>query len=265
MVCQILSESILQQGLVIALVKLHVRQLGGKSGVAAVVAPIGVQHADFRHAGVALLLVVEIELDMLEVGKGHSQAQRVVEPLQLGLAHLFEAIKNHHIGGLVIVLHQRLGLGGVGHAAVHGVHAVLHHGLALLLGEGAANDICGGRADDGLLGRTEQADALLGRVGPLVELTGQILHRKDKVALLLGETLLVNIIHRRLREDRHLGLFKSLVREIFNIVAHQHANVLHVDAQIGRHLLFQLLCLDGKGSFLFHKYSSNHIFLFFNF
>ena len=71
MVGQVLPKGALDERFVKALVEVHILQLGGEGGMAAVVAPIGVEHADLGHRRVAVLLVMEVALDMLEVGEGH--------------------------------------------------------------------------------------------------------------------------------------------------------------------------------------------------
>ena len=89
------------------------------------VAPVGVEDADFGHGGVAVLLVVEVALDVLEVGEGHGKAEAVVEFFQLGLGHVLEAVEGDDVGGFVEVVLEGGGLGLVGDAAVDGVDAVL--------------------------------------------------------------------------------------------------------------------------------------------
>ena len=168
MVGQILLECLFQQWAVCSFVKLNPLQLGGEGGVAAVVAPVGVQHTYLGHTWVAVLLVVEIALYMLEVGKGHGQPQRVIQLLQLWLGHRSEAVEYCHIGRLVVVLFQGLGFGSVAHAAVNGVDAVLHHLVALLRGQGAAYHVGRGRADDRLFGGIQQTHTLHGTVCTLV-------------------------------------------------------------------------------------------------
>ena len=108
---QILLESGLNQRAVLSFVKLDIGQLRSKGRVAAVVAPVGVQHTNLGHAGVALLLVAEITLYVQEVGKGHSKAQRAVQFFQLILGHSGETVEYLHIGRLVVVLCQRFGFG----------------------------------------------------------------------------------------------------------------------------------------------------------
>ena len=260
MVCQILLESALYQRAIIPLVKLHIGQLRRKGSVPTVVAPIGVQHPYLGHAGVAALFVVEIALYVLKVGERHCQSQRVVQRLQLIRSHILETVENLHILRLVIVFCQSLGLLLRCHTAVHRVHTVFHQGGFLILGEATAYHVGRCRADNRVLRRIEQTHTLLRTVSPLVELTRQILHREHKVILLMGERLLIHLIHRRFGKHRHLRLLIRLVRDILNIIAHQCAHPFRGYTQICRHLPLQLLRSNGKLRFLLNKNSSNHIF-----
>ena len=61
---QIAAVSGLDGGTIVPFPELHLRQLRGKGGMAAVVGPIGVQHPDLRHSGIALLVLPEILLNM---------------------------------------------------------------------------------------------------------------------------------------------------------------------------------------------------------
>ena len=205
---------------------------------------------------------MEIALYVLEVGEGHSQPQAVVQLLQLLLAHVLEAVEDNHVGRLFEAVLQRCRLGLVGHTAVDGVHAMLHHSLALLLGELAADDVCGGALDDGFLAVVEQLDTLLGAVGALVELAGEILHREAEIAFLVREALLVHIVHRRFAEHGLLGLCESLVADILHVIAYKHAHLLGLDAEVFAHFVLQFLRLHSVGSLLLNKNSSNHILVF---
>ncbi len=77
-VSQILPESTFDERTVETVVEMDVLQLGGKSGMAAMIAPIGVQHTYFGHRRVAMFLIVEITLYMLKVSECHCKAETVV-------------------------------------------------------------------------------------------------------------------------------------------------------------------------------------------
>ena len=62
-------------------VDLHVVQDGAEGGVAAVVGPVGVDHADLGDGGVAVL-ALEVVLAELDVGMVHGQALLVAEGFQ---------------------------------------------------------------------------------------------------------------------------------------------------------------------------------------
>ena len=69
--------------LVVAFLEIHLRQFCGEGGVAAVIGPVGIQHADLRHGGIPLFLSAEITMDMKEIFKGHGQIQRLIQLFQL--------------------------------------------------------------------------------------------------------------------------------------------------------------------------------------
>ena len=152
---QILFESTFKQWPVVSFVKLHILQLGGEGGVAAVVAPVGIEHTNLCHCWVALLIVVEVALYMLEVGKSHCQAETVVEFFEFRLGHILEAVENYDIGRLVKVVFESCWLGLVSHTAVNRVHAVFHYSLTLLVVEFAADDVCSGTLDNRLFSVVE--------------------------------------------------------------------------------------------------------------
>ena len=249
---EITLEGAFDKRTVVAFVEGDVFQLGGEGGVAAVVAPVGVEHADFRHGGVAVLLAAEIVLYVFEIVESHCQSETVVQGAECCLVHVLETVEDGHVGGLVEDGYEGVGFLLVGKAAVDGVHAVFHHGVALLLGEVAGDDVGGGRFNQRFLVFVEQLDALLGGVGALVELSGQVFHREDEVVGLFRERLLVHHVHRRFREDGDFGVLIGGVGHVFDVVAYQHTHFGGLDAEVVFHLVVEFGRFHGVILFLFY-------------
>ena len=134
MVGKILIESLFDKRTVVSVVEGDVFQFGGEGGVAAVVAPIGVEHTNLGHCGVAVLLAGEIVLNVEEVVESHCQAKAVVKLAQGVLVHILETIEDSHVGRVVENGDKGFGFLLVGKAAVHRVDAVFHYGVFLGLG-----------------------------------------------------------------------------------------------------------------------------------
>ena len=253
---EVLLESAFYQRTVVSVVEVHVLQLGGEGGVATVVAPVGVEYADFGHCWVAMLLVVEVALDMFEVGKGHCQTQRVVELAQLKLGHILKTVERDDVSRLVEVVDKCFGLDLIGQAAVDGIDAVFAYGFLLGIGEGSTDDVGRGRLDDRLLAVVEQAAALFGAVGTLVELARQVFDREAEVAASVRKLFLVYVIDRRLAKNSDESLAIGLVAEVFNVVTYQHTYVVGIDIKVVEHFALQLVCFDCKVVLLFYVNSS---------
>ena len=97
-------------GLDRGVVDLHVLELGAKGGVAAVVGPVGVDHADLGDGGVAPL-AGEVVLAELDVGEVHGQAALSDERLEARLVKLAKAVE-HLDGPGRGHIHLERGLGG---------------------------------------------------------------------------------------------------------------------------------------------------------
>ena len=164
-------------------VELQVLEGGAKRGVAAVVGPVGVDHADLGDRGHALLArkVLLAEGDVSEV---HRQAERVDHGLQLGLVELEEAVKDLDVGGLGVALAQGLALLEGGLARLHGVDHVVLDGGERLVAAGALDHVELGAAHRGALALGDELHALGGGVGALVKLAGQRLHGEHADVLL---------------------------------------------------------------------------------
>ena len=191
--------------------------------MAAVVGPVGVEHADLRDRGIAPLLVFEVIAAADDVVKVHGEALFLAEGLELFVAPCREAVDRLHLGGDLIAHHERLGLLEGGEAALDRVHHMLLHGGDLRLRQVAREEIDLRRAHERALAAAHQLDALLGGVAALVKLPGERLDREDGAVKV--RQLGVNVVHLRLGEDRAHGLLKALGRDVFHVVAVQDAHL----------------------------------------
>ena len=227
--------------------------------MAAVVAPIGIDHPQLGHGGVTMLLVPEIIPAEQQVGKCHGKSHRVEICLHFLVVPHGKAGYTGHVGGDVGLHVKALRLVHGGKAGFHGVHQI---GLDFvhLVGRNAAldgNDPCGEHLGALLLG--EQLHALGGGVCPLVILAGQVFHGEH---LIIGgelEVLAIHIVHIGLGEDGATGGFKFFRREAVNIVAIEQAQVFNGGKpQILPQIRLHVPGFHVEAGLLFHKYSDNH-------
>ena len=141
---KVLFESALNKGFVVTIVKLDIIQLSGEGGVTAVVAPVGVEHTYLCHCRVAVLLVVEVTLYMLEVGESHSQSERTIKFLQFVGRHVLESVEHDDIGRLVEMVDKRFWFNLVGETTVDGIDAMLLYLGLLSFGQCTSDNVCRG-------------------------------------------------------------------------------------------------------------------------
>ena len=224
----------------------------------AVVGPIGVKHADFGHRRVTLLLALEVILNELEIVEGHGQIQGIVKALKIGFLHRREAVKDCNIGRNRELRNQSLGLRLVGSSRIHGVDAVVYDAFEFGVADFARQNIGRGGTDDGLLGLSKKLYALLRGVGSLVELPRQVLNGEYSLAALKGKLFLINIVNRRLGENRYQSLPVSVLAHALHIVTDKHAHFVKPrQTEIILDLALQFLCANRKRCFLLDIKSSD--------
>ena len=234
----------------------HAVQNGAEGGVAAVVGPVGVDHADLGDGGVAAL-ALKVILAEHDVGVVHGQALLVAERLQRILVHLDKAGQRFHLAGDGKFHLQRLALVQAGLAGFHRVDEVLFDGGQILSSQVALQQVDLGAAHVGALALAQQLDALGSRVRPLVKLAGQILDGKDRFCFGQGG---VGHVHRRLAEHGGDGAVEQLFVDALHVVAVQKAQAGQAfDAQQFGQLVQQALGLAVKAGFLFHINAIYHI------
>ena len=143
--------------------------------MAAVIGPIGVDHADLREGGIASLLaeIVAAEADVVLV---HCEGVLFNKGRKRLPFHLQKAVERLHFGGNGVRNMQRFGEGEARLAALHGVDDILFEGGERLIRDVPVHRIELCRAHEGTLALGDELDALRGRVGALIELPGEVFH-----------------------------------------------------------------------------------------
>ena len=173
---------------------LHVVQHGAERGVAAVVGPIRVDHLDLGDGG-ATPLLGEILLAERKVSQVHGQASVGHERRKARFVQFQKAIDGLYHRRLGIVRPER-GTRLEGRLArLDRIDDVVLDGCDVFVREVAFQQVHRRAAHLGPLALADQLDALAGRVGALVELPGQVLHREHR-----GSARVRHL------ERRHIGL-----------------------------------------------------------
>ena len=151
--------------------------LSQEGGMTAVIAPVGVQHPDFRDGGFPAFFPEPglAEGDVIHV---HGQAVIRHELLQAGTVQLREAFQGCHFRGHRVFRFQ--GFRQI-HGSFPGFHRVDHVLLDfrdLFSGQAAVEQVNLRAADERTLALGKELNALGSGVRPLVKLTGQVFHRE---------------------------------------------------------------------------------------
>ena len=224
---------------------------GAEGGVAAVVGPVGVDHADLGDGRVAAL-VEEVLLTKRDIRLVHGKAQvgdhggkaRPVELAEAGQDR--DGLRLGDVGG------EGLGLVEAGDARLDRVHHVVLDGFHIRIGQVAGEDVHLRRAHDGTLTAGDELDALARGVGALVELAGQELDGEHGGAGHVGQ-LVVGEVDLRLGEHDGPAAVEELLVGALDVVAVEKAQALEAgDAKDTGQLAFELGRLDVKSGLLLH-------------
>ena len=208
---QIVLVGLLQQGVLEG----HVVENGAEGGVAAVIGPVGVDHAYFRDGGVAVFLL-EIGLAEGDIVQVHGKAVVRDKVRQLVTAQAREAGQGRHLRGDVVADSE-----GLRHVqrrlpAFHRVNDVFFEFPDVPVRQRTIQGVDLGGADEGTLALRDDLDALGGGIRPLVKLAGQRLHGEDVSARKLNGRR--SGIQLRLGEDRLHGVPEQVFRDVFRVV-----------------------------------------------
>ena len=202
------------------ILELYVVDLGEEGGVAAVVGPVGIDHAHLSDGGVALFGVAEVSLEELEVVQIHRKPHVMQHLGEGSLIHVRKADNGSDSRRDRVLDLQGRGLVHGRLTGVHGVDEVAADLVHILGGQCAFEDVDLGCCDGRAFAAGEQLNALCAGVRTLVELTGQRLDREYGMRTLrTGEVLIIADIRHRLGEYDALGLFIGFLRQTLGIVA----------------------------------------------
>ncbi len=140
----------LQNGGIITLFKLYVLQFRGKSGMTAVIGPVGIENLDFGYRRVSFLFRAEMFTDKIEITISHRQAEAVIKRFKILIAHRGESLKNSHIRRIRENAYQCLGLSQIGFFRIHRVNAVCFNLGKFLIRNITGNHIGNRRLNDGI-------------------------------------------------------------------------------------------------------------------
>ena len=214
-------------------------QFGREGRVAAVVAPIGIEDAQFGFIGVASL-GAEVFHHLTQVVVVHRQPHPLATGLQFRIRHLPEALQHLdrlHLGLLHVAQHREVLL-----ARLHGVDIVVTNLFQLGIGHPIVEQQQLRRADVDLSFGVDQPHAVDGRRGTLVELSGQELHGDVFAAREI--TLIGHGVGHHLAEDRIAALLQQFPAEAEQVVDAEQAHFAQFEVQVGIQLPAQALGLD---------------------
>ena len=249
---QIVLVGLLQQGVLEG----HMVEDGAEGGVAAVIGPVGVNHANFRDGGVAVFLL-EIGLAEDDVVQIHGKAVVRDEVRQFVTAKFREAGQGRHLRGDVIADSE-----GLRHVqrrlpAFHRVDDVFFEFPDVPVRQRTIQGVDLGGADEGTLALRDDLDALGGGIRPLVKLAGQRLHGEDVSAGKLNGRR--SGIQLRLGEDCLHGVPEQVFRDIFRVVPVEQPDIFQpLHAEKGLSLIQQALGFVVQTFLFFYKYPINH-------
>ena len=205
--------------------KFHAVDSRQEGRVTAVIRPIRIYHLDFGYRGVALFAreIFTAEFDVVDI---HRKPELLYKLLKLGVAHLNKSVNRRNACGNLALHRQGLGLIKACFSRFNRVDDVFFDRLNVSVRQTAAEDVNLRRANGRTLAAGHDLYALRRAVGSLVELTGEILDRKNPAAARVKLTRCN--IELRLGKHRCDRLVKYLFRDVFGIVAVEYADILDI-------------------------------------
>ena len=218
----------------------HPVQVGGEGGVPAVIRPVGIHQPQLGEGGIPSLLLIHILLEKFQIGQIHGQAILGQHPLQARLVHVGKAQEHGDRPGGGVALDQGVRLVHGGLAALHRVNQEVADFLHRRLVQAAGEQVDRGRLDHRAIPARHELHTLGGRIGPLVVLPGQGLHRQHlTVDGRAGEVLVIELVHLGLGKHRGPGgLIGGLVHPL-NIIPVEYPDTLEAGDPQGMTQLIQ--------------------------
>ena len=235
----------------------HVRDLCQECGVAAVVRPVGVDHAHFGDGGVTVFGVPEILLAELDIAQIHCQTVVGDELFQLVLRQTDKAGEGLYGSRDGIVGIQGLRQFRRCLPALYRVDKVFLQTVELSVRETAGDniDVCG--ADTAALALEQDLDTLFTAVGTLVELTRQILCGEHPLTLFQCRQFCVGVVYSRLGKYGGDSTLESLCRQMVCVIAVENADVADIQTERRLHIAQNRACLNGEFRLFLHINTKN--------
>ena len=251
--CDVFVICLLQQ----LILEFHAVDNGQKGRVAAVIGPVGVDHAYLRYRRIAVL-GFEIVLAECDVVAVHCEAvlpDEILKPLSV---EIYKAVKSPDAGRKVVFDLERLRFFEARLARFNGVNNIFFYLFNVCVSELACQNIYFCRAYQRPLALRDYLYALGGGVCALIELPGQIL---DCEALAVDVDIVRDYVELRLGEYGALCVAKQLLRDVLCVVAVYHAHVFEsLYAEQNYRIGEQSLRLVGELGLLFNVNSVDHLF-----
>ena len=231
---------------------------GIEGRVAAVIGPVGVDHADLRDGRIAPL-GEEIIAAEFEVVRVHGKAEPGGKCRQGFAIHFPEAVHHLHALRNGVARTDRFGLFERCLTGFNGVDHVLSDRRDLLFTEITVEDVDLCRLHERTLSLEDQLDALRRRVRALVELAGQVFHGKDRRAR--EADLFRSGIHLRLRKHGTDRIVEMRLVQSLRVVAVQQPQILKgFDPQKFPDLPGKCLRFAVLSRFFLHENAIDHSF-----
>ena len=191
-------------------------KLRGECGVTAMVRPIGVQHADFRHSRVTLLFIPEIIADHSQIPVAHGETHRRNQRIDACIIQISHALYHRHRLRVFDGKIQGFCFSKARFSRLHRVHQEFQNLFPVPFSEMAIKGVHQSATHPRAVLARHDSQALLRRVRSLVILPREEFHSHHQVAL--GQCG-CRLIHRRLREHSGYGLLVIRVGQSVHIIA----------------------------------------------
>ena len=199
---------------------------GAECGVAAVVGPVGVYHADLGDSRVAVL-ALEIILTELDIVVVHCQTVMYdkIRKLCIGLAD--ESGQRFNGGGDSVLHFQSVVLVESALTGLNGVDEIVLDACELIIGDLSLEDVNLRVLHYRTLAGTEHLNALCSGIRALVELTRQELNGEHSLVRSQLRQVIENLVNRRLGEHCRDSRLEVLFGQLLAVVAVDNAHILN--------------------------------------
>ena len=208
----------------LAVFKGDVRQFRHKRRMAAVVGPVRIDDADFRYRRIPLFFFAKIGLAELQVVEAHGKAHVRRQFLQRGVVHRRKAFDDGDVCRLFPGHFQGIYRIEGRFAGFDGVDAVMLDSGDVFVGQGSRQNDDPGGADEAVVLHRQHLQALHGRVGALVVLTGQVFDSQHRISF-FDRQFIVYGVYRGLGENHGFRRFEGGVVQTGYVVAVEYVNI----------------------------------------